>query len=102
MHPDLPQKVAGQIAFMSRENINPKSVLLSKDPEPFSEADFLSINCAREPIQFLSFREKIRFLKNEKAKKRNLEDQHRWKLGNQPVQLNKALRAELVKERKIL
>ena len=50
----------------------------------------------------MSYRDQLKHFKIEKSKIQNFADQHRWKLKQNPVQLKRGLRAQLLKEQKIL
>lgn len=99
VQPDLSKR--GQITFTENNLINPLYIeeFAHRPKSPEKEAQKMTMSDA---LSLMPFREQMKFLKHQRAKKKNLEDQHRWKLEQNPGKLNKGLRAQLIKERQIL
>mgnify|MGYP006092518513 FL=1 len=93
----------GQITFTENNLINPLYIeefsSLQRRPKSPEKEQKITMSDA---LNLMPFREQMKFLKHQRAKKKNLDDQHRWKLESNPGKLNKGLRAQLIKERQIL
>ena len=50
-------------------------------------------------MEFLSYRERVKIVKIQKEKEKNLGDLHRWKINNDPVPFKKNLNAKYNKDR---